>query len=75
MVNDDEGSDVSLNAMLYSVSDVNGLPMLVTVPTAHILIRKSDVHILDGIGCALQECLMHFTHRFECCIAASITTS
>src|SRR5262245_10841915 len=41
----------------------------------HILSRKSDIHILDGIGRALQKSLMRSTHCFKRCFATSIATS
>src|SRR5262249_61864979 len=41
----------------------------------HILCRKSDIHILDGIGCALQEGLMQCAHVLKRCFPAPIATS
>jgi hypothetical protein len=75
MVNDNEGWDVSLCAMVYYVRRGEGTHDASHSSHCHILSRKSNIHILDGIGYALQECSMHFAHSFECCFAAPVATS
>ena len=55
--------------------DVKGLMTLVTVPAATSSVRKSDVRILNRIGCALQESLMHFAHCPGGCCVALVATS
>src|SRR5262249_40306026 len=74
-LDDDKRTDVLLRTMLYSVGRCEGTQYTCHSSHCHILSRKSDIHIRDGIGCALQESLMHSAHCPQRCFAVPVATS
>jgi hypothetical protein len=63
---------VSFYTVLYSVGRRERTHNAGHSSHCHILSRKSDIHILDSIGCALQESLMNSAYRLKRCFAALI---